>query len=65
MTLTVATVNGARHRLVLATGQAKAPMVERWLLHDPTLPIQRVRRANTTVILDAVAASRLPASDPS
>ncbi len=60
MTLTVPTVNAARHRLVLATGAAKAPMVERWLLHDPTLPIERVRRTNTTVILDALAASRLP-----
>jgi 6-phosphogluconolactonase len=60
MTLTVPTVNAARHRVVLATGAAKAPVVERWLLHDPTLPIQRVRRANTTLILDADAASRLP-----
>jgi 6-phosphogluconolactonase len=62
MTLTVPTVNAARHRLVLATGAAKAPVVERWLLHDPTLPIQRVHRANTTLILDTAAASRLPTS---
>lgn len=62
MTLTVPTVNAARHRLVLATGAAKAPVVERWLLHDSTLPIQRVHRSNTTVILDTAAASRLPTS---
>lgn len=60
MTLTVPAVNAARHRLVLATGTSKAPVVERWLLDDRRLPIDRVRRANTTVILDAAAAARLP-----
>ena len=37
MTLTVPVVNAARHRLVLATGAAKAAIVERWLLHDHAL----------------------------
>ncbi len=60
MTLTVPVVNAARHRLVLATGVAKAMIVERWLLHDHTLPIDRVSRPNTVVILDARAAARLP-----
>ena len=60
MTLTVPAVNAARHRLVLATGPAKAAIIERWLLHDPALPINRVRRANTLVVLDAPAAARLP-----
>jgi 6-phosphogluconolactonase len=60
MTLTVPAVNAARHRLVLATGPTKAAIIERWLLHDPALPINRVRRANTLVVLDAPAAARLP-----
>lgn len=60
MTLTVATVNAARHRLVLATGRAKAPVIERWLLHDHGLPVDRVSRANTVIVLDADAAARLP-----
>ena len=60
MTLTVPAVNEARHRLVLATGPAKAAIIERWLLHDPALPINRVRRPNTQVVLDAPAAARLP-----
>ncbi len=60
MTLTVGAVNGARHRLVLATGSNKAPVIERWLLHDPRLPIARVGRTNTVIVLDTDAAARLP-----
>ena len=60
MTLTVTTVNAARHRLVLATGTTKAPVIERWLLHDHGLPVDRVSRTNTVVVLDADAAARLP-----
>jgi len=60
MTLTVPTVNAARHRVVLATGTAKATIIERWLLHDHGLPIERVSRTNTLVVLDQQAASRLP-----
>ena len=63
MTVTVPVVNAARHRLVLATGAAKAVIVERWLLHDHALPIDRVSRPNTAVILDARAAARLPHHD--
>lgn len=59
MTLTVPTVNAARHRIVLATGDAKAAALERWLLHDRSLPIERVSRAATRVVLDAPAAARL------
>jgi 6-phosphogluconolactonase len=59
MTLTVRAVNAARHRLVLATGSAKAPVIERWLLHDPVLPVNRVVRTGTLVVLDAEAAARL------
>jgi len=60
MTLSVPTVNSARHRMVLATGGAKAAVVERWLLHDRALPIERVSRTDTLVVLDAAAATRLP-----
>jgi 6-phosphogluconolactonase/glucosamine-6-phosphate isomerase/deaminase len=44
----------------LATGTAKATIIERWLLHDHGLPIERVSRTNTLVVLDKQAASRLP-----
>ena len=64
MTLTVSAVNAARRRLVLATGAVKAPVIERWLLHDHALPIDRVSRTNTIVVLDAGAAARLPYGRP-
>ena len=44
---------------MLVTGEAKAAAVERWLLGDTGVPIQRVRRTGTTVVLDEAAASRL------
>jgi 6-phosphogluconolactonase/glucosamine-6-phosphate isomerase/deaminase len=59
MTLTVHAVNAARRRLVLATGTAKARVIERWLLHDPVLPVNRVVRTGTFVVLDTDAAARL------
>jgi 6-phosphogluconolactonase/glucosamine-6-phosphate isomerase/deaminase len=64
MTLTPAVVNGARHRLVLAPGAAKATPMRRWLLEDRSLPIQRVRRTNTVVVIDEAAAAQLPAAAP-
>lgn len=60
MTLTPQVVNAARHRLVLAPGAAKALPLSRWLLDDHTLPIQRVRRAGTVVVVDTAAAALLP-----
>jgi hypothetical protein len=36
-------------------------MVERWMRRDPALPVQRLRRGNTVVVLDRGAAARLPA----
>lgn len=60
MTLTPPVVNAARARLVLATGAAKAPVVERWLLRAGDLPIERVRGTGTVVVLDRAAAGRLP-----
>lgn len=60
MTLTPAAVNAARHRLVLATGADKADPVRRWLLGDHSLPVQRVHRTDTVLVLDQAAAARLP-----
>jgi len=56
MTLTRRVVNGARSRVVLATGSAKREMVVRWLLKDRALPISAVRSSNTWVFLDPDAA---------
>ena len=39
---------------------ARSLVVERWLLHDSSLPVERVSRSNTLVVLDAAAAARLP-----
>ncbi len=60
MTLTPKVVNAARSRLVLTLGSSKAEMVERWVEHDPDIPIQRVRSTDTIVFLDPEAAARLP-----
>jgi 6-phosphogluconolactonase/glucosamine-6-phosphate isomerase/deaminase len=60
MTLTPPVVNAARSRLVLTSGESKAPMVRRWLLRDPSIPVTRVRRTDTWAMLDAAAASELP-----
>jgi 6-phosphogluconolactonase/glucosamine-6-phosphate isomerase/deaminase len=60
MTLTPRAVNCARSRLVLATGAAKRRMVERWLLRDPTVPINSIRRRATVVFLDHDAAPDQP-----
>ena len=63
MTLTPPVVNAARTRLMLISGVAKAPMVQRWVLGDTSLPVARVRRTDTWVMLDSAAAAEL--SDPS
>lgn len=60
LTLTAAVVNSARSRVVLATGAAKRPMVERWLLRDDELPVVAVRRTATWVFLDPAAAPGVP-----
>jgi 6-phosphogluconolactonase/glucosamine-6-phosphate isomerase/deaminase len=60
MTLTPPVINGARHRLVLAPGATKARPMSRWLLDDHSLPIQRVRRVDTVVVIDTAAAALLP-----
>lgn len=55
MTLTPLVVNAARSRLVFTAGATKRPMVERWLLRDPDLPIAHLRRQGTVVVLDQAA----------
>jgi 6-phosphogluconolactonase len=56
MTLTPGPVNAARCRMVLATGSSKAPVVQRFAARDPALPIDRVRRRGTVLVLDRAAA---------
>ena len=38
----------------------KLDRMRRWLLEDRSLPIQRVRRTNTVVVIDDAAAAQLP-----
>jgi 6-phosphogluconolactonase/glucosamine-6-phosphate isomerase/deaminase len=63
MTLTPSVVNAAWARLMLVSGSAKSAMVRRWVLGDDSLPVARVRRTDTWVMLDSAAAAELP--DPS
>ena len=60
MTLTPPVVNGARSRLMLTYGESKASVVQRWLLRDGDLPVERVERRDTWVFLDPAAATDLP-----
>ena len=60
MTLTPPVVNAARSRLMLTSGESKAPMVRRWLLGDPAIPVSRLRRTDTWAMLDPAAVSELP-----
>jgi len=64
MTLTPPVVNGARNRVVLATGADKAAPMRGWLLRNEALPIERLHRTATVVVLDAAAASLLPLATP-
>lgn len=59
MTLTRRVINGARRRVVLATGASKRPIIEHWLLDDVQLPISAVRNTATWVFLDHEAAPLL------
>lgn len=60
MTLTPPVVNHGRCRVMLTYGADKAPMVERWFLRDPDLPVTHLRRAGTIVFADPSAARDLP-----
>ncbi len=62
MSLLPSVVNSAGGRVVLITGADKAPAVAAWIEGRPferDLPIRRVLRGGTTVVLDAAAASLL------
>jgi 6-phosphogluconolactonase/glucosamine-6-phosphate isomerase/deaminase len=64
MTVTPRVVNAARHRLVLVVGANKAAAMRGWLLRNEALPIERLHRTGTVVVLDAAAASLLPLAVP-
>ena len=64
MTLTPPVVNAARHRLMLTPGEGKAEPMRQWLLEDRSLPVQRLHRSNTVVVIDAAAAALLPHAAP-
>lgn len=59
MTILPSVVNGARWRLALIAGSDKADAVEGWMAHHSDLPIERVRRTNTTVVIDQLAAAKM------
>jgi 6-phosphogluconolactonase len=60
MTLSPSVVNAARARVVLAVGATKRPMLDAWLAGERTLPVQRVRRTDTLVVVDEAAAPTAP-----
>jgi 6-phosphogluconolactonase/glucosamine-6-phosphate isomerase/deaminase len=60
MTLTPGIVNAAHSRVVLITGADKADPIARWLAGaGDDLPIARLHRTNTVVVLDPAAARAL------
>lgn len=56
MTLTPPVVNAARFRLVLAAGAAKAAPIAQWMAGDRHLPVARVHRSGTLLVVDVDAA---------
>ena len=58
MTITPAVVNAARSRLVLVAGASKRDALAAWLRHDGSVPVDRVRRTGTLVVLDVAADPR-------
>jgi 6-phosphogluconolactonase len=55
MTLTFPMLDRSRRLLWLATGAAKAPMIERLLAEDETVPAGRVSQAHAVLFIDAAA----------
>jgi 6-phosphogluconolactonase len=60
LTLTLPALNRARTRLWLVTGAAKAPMLERLLRADPTIPAGRVSALDATLITDTETTPQRP-----
>ena len=58
MTITPQVVNAARARVVLMAGSSKRTALAAWLRHDGSVPIDRVRRTATLVVLDHAADPR-------
>jgi 6-phosphogluconolactonase len=56
MTLTPRAVNAARARVVLAVGADKAPALEAWIGGSRAMPVSRVHRRGTVVVVDRAAA---------
>jgi 6-phosphogluconolactonase/glucosamine-6-phosphate isomerase/deaminase len=56
MTLTPPVVNGARFRLMLATGPKKARPIQQWVNSDRSIPVARVHRTGTMLVVDEQAA---------
>ncbi|MCU1394635.1 MAG: pgl pgi [Ilumatobacteraceae bacterium] len=61
MTLLPRVVNGARARMLLVVGAAKADPLAGWIERGESLPVAHVKRTDTTLFLDGPAASALPA----
>lgn len=61
MTLTLKTLNAARHRLWLVTGADRAAALRKLWLGDTSMPAGRVLRESAFVFSDAAAAAELPA----
>ena len=57
MTLTPRAVNAARSRVVLAVGADKAAALEAWLGGSSEVPVARVHRRGTVVVVDRAAAT--------
>jgi 6-phosphogluconolactonase len=59
MTLTYPILNRARRILWVVTGGEKAPMVNRLLDGDPSIPAGRIRQDNARVVADSAAAAQV------
>jgi len=61
MTLTYSIINRSRRVLWVVTGSEKAPMVNRLLSGDASIPAGRVRRERALLIADEAAAGQMTA----
>src|SRR5205807_8345387 len=61
MTLTYSIINRSRRILWLVAGSEKAPMVNRLLSGDTSIPAGRVRRERALLIADQAAAGQMTA----